>query len=132
MKLLIVTQTLDANDPVLGFFHSWVHALAPKFEKINVIALGVGVHLLPENVRVHSLGKEKGKRSAFSYALSFFSLAWHLQGEYDAVLVHMNQEYILLTGWLWKLLGKRIYMWRNHSAGSFLTDTAAAFCDKIF
>jgi glycosyltransferase involved in cell wall biosynthesis len=132
MKLLIVTQTLDANDPGLGFFHSWVAALAPKFETINVIALGVGAYTLPTNVRVHSLGKEKGRQNAFSYATRFISLAWSLRGEYDAVLVHMNQEYILLTGWLWKVLGKRIYMWRNHSAGSMLTDIAALLCDKIF
>jgi glycosyltransferase involved in cell wall biosynthesis len=44
----------------------------------------------------------------------------------------MNQEYILLAGWLWKLLGKKIYLWRNHYAGSWLTDLAAAFCTKVF
>ncbi len=44
----------------------------------------------------------------------------------------MNQEYILLGGILWQLLGKKIYMWRNHHAGSFLTDIAAKFCNKVF
>jgi glycosyltransferase involved in cell wall biosynthesis len=44
----------------------------------------------------------------------------------------MNQEYILAAGWLWKLLGKKIYMWRNHYAGSALTDIAAWFCTSIF
>ncbi len=53
-------------------------------------------------------------------------------GMYDVVLVHMNQEYILIAGWLWKYWGKPIYMWRNHYAGSWLTDIAAAFCTKVF
>ena len=44
----------------------------------------------------------------------------------------MNQEYILLGGLIWKILGKKIYMWRNHHAGSFLTDIAAMFCEKVF
>jgi glycosyltransferase involved in cell wall biosynthesis len=44
----------------------------------------------------------------------------------------MNQEYILLGGLLWKLWGKKIYMWRNHHSGSILTDIAAGFCKHVF
>jgi glycosyltransferase involved in cell wall biosynthesis len=44
----------------------------------------------------------------------------------------MNQEYILLAGLLWKALGKRIAMWRNHYAGSVLTNIAAWFCVAVF
>ncbi len=44
----------------------------------------------------------------------------------------MNQEYILIAGWIWKLMGKRIYLWRNHYAGSWRTDIAAGFCTKVF
>jgi len=44
----------------------------------------------------------------------------------------MNQEYLLVAGWLWKIFGKKIYFWRNHYEGTFLTDIAAFFCDKIF
>ena len=28
-KLLIVTQAIDLDDPILGFFHHWVEMLAP-------------------------------------------------------------------------------------------------------
>jgi glycosyltransferase involved in cell wall biosynthesis len=44
----------------------------------------------------------------------------------------MNQEYLLVAGWLFKLLGKRVYMWRNHNTGNWLTDVASFFCDKVF
>jgi glycosyltransferase involved in cell wall biosynthesis len=132
MKLLIVTQAVDENDPVLGFFCGWIRALAPRFERVTVIALSKGRYDLPENVSVFSLGKERKARTQSAYALSFLSLAWRARRDYDAVFVHMNQEYILIAGWLWKLLSKRVYLWRNHQAGSFFTDVAAFFCDKIF
>ncbi len=132
MRLLIVTQAMDENDPVLGFFVTWVAALAEKFEHIEVVCLKEGTHALPMNVRVHSLGKENGRHGKFAYALRFMQLAWKLRREYDAAFVHMNQEYVLISGWLWKLLGKRVYLWRNHYAGSVLTDIAAAFCTNVF
>lgn len=132
MRLLIVTQIMDETDPGLGFFTRWVAALAPSYDSVEVICLFEGSHALPGNVRVHSLGKERGETSALLYAIRFKLLAWRLRHEYDAVLVHMNQEYILIAGPLWKMLRKPVYFWRNHYAGSLLTDVAALFCTKIF
>ena len=132
MKLLFITQVVDRNDAVLGAYHGWLVALAPQFEKITVICLKEGEHSLPENVRVFSLGKEHGRVSRSHYAWRFLKIIWRQRGAYDAVFVHMNQEYILIAGWLWKLLGKKIYLWRNHYAGSFLTDVAALFCASVF
>ncbi|MFZ1075519.1 MAG: GtrA family protein [Minisyncoccia bacterium] len=132
MKLLIVTQAVDSENPVLGFFVRWIKELAKHFERVEVICLWEGKHELPANVRVYSLGKERGAVNRAAYSFRFLSLAWHLQRDYDSVFVHMNQEYILIAGWLWGLLGKRIYMWRNHYAGSRETDIAASFCSKVF
>lgn len=132
MKLLVITQALDLDDPLLSVYHSWVEALARKCAQVEVICLKKGRYALPENVTVHSLGKETGTRSALAYARSFFALAWKLRRNYDTVFVHMNQEYVLVGGLLWKLLGKRVYLWRNHYAGSFLTDLAAFWCTNVF
>lgn len=131
MKLLIVTQSVDMEDPVLGFFHNWIKELSKHFESIVVICLKKGVYDLPRNVAVYSLGKEEGK-GRFTYVVRFFTYIFSLRHSYDRVFVHMNQEYILLGGMLWKLLGKRIYMWRNHHAGNVLTDIAAMFCTHVF
>jgi len=131
-KLLFVTQVLDMNDGVLGAYHEWVHELAQHFDRVEVICLAQGEVALPDNVRVHSLGKERGAVPSVVYATRFLRLAWRLRHDYDVVCVHMNQEYILIVGLLWQLLGKRIYMWRNHYAGSWLTDVAASFCTRIF
>ncbi len=131
MKLLIVTQVVDSTDPFLGFFHGWLKELSTRFERIEVICLKEGQHSLPANVRVHSLGKEGGA-SRGKYIVRFLRYVWQLRREYDTVFVHMNQEYILLAGWLWSILGKRIYLWRNHYAGGLLTDVAATFATKVF
>lgn len=132
MRLLVCTQAVDTENPVLGFFHAWLVELAKHVERIEVICLYEGAHELPSNVTVHSLGKERGRAGRVRYASRFLKLAWRLRGAYDAAFVHMNQEYILLAGPLWKLLGKRVYMWRNHYTGSWLTNLAAVFCTAVF
>ncbi len=132
MKLLIITQAVDTEDPVLGFFVRWIEEFSKRVEHTEVICLKVGRSDLPTNVRVHSLGKERGAASRATYVWRFLSLAWRLRDDYNVVFVHMNQEYLFIAGWLWKLLGKRVYLWRNHYAGSMLTDVASAFCTKVF
>ncbi len=131
MRLLVVTQVIDTEDPVLGFFHEWVRVFAPQYESIQVICLKKGKYDLPKNVTVYSLGKEEGV-SKYTYVVRFVSYIWKHRTEYDAVFVHMNQEYILLAGWFWNLLKKPVYLWRNHYQGSWLTDLAASFCTKVF
>lgn len=128
-----MTQKIDIDDPVLGFFHRWVEEFSKNFEEITVICLQKGKYNLPSNLKVLSLGKEK--LSAFrkiKYIFRFYKYIFGERKNYDAVFVHMNQEYVLLGGIFWKLFRKNIYMWRNHNSGSFLTDIASAFCAKVF
>lgn len=143
MKLLLITQKVDKNDDLLGFVHGWIGELAKKYEKLTVICLFCGAYDLPQNVRVLSLGKEKTRNFQFSiftfqffrkvrYAIKFYEHILRERKNYDRVFVHMNQEYILLGGIFWKLMGKKIYFWRNHPNGNFLTDIAAWLSDKIF
>jgi glycosyltransferase involved in cell wall biosynthesis len=131
MKLLILTQKVDVKDPVLGFFHRWVVEFAKYFESIIVICLSEGEHSLPKNVRVLSLGKENGE-SFFKYIRNFFRFIVCERENYDAIFVHMNQEYVLLGSVFWKIFGKKVTMWRNHHAGNFLTRTAVVMCDRVF
>ncbi len=131
MRLLVITQKINRADPVLGFFHRWVEEFSKRLTSVVVVCLQKGDYDLPGNVAVLSLGKEKWKSSLkYVFLLFYFSIRYF--NRYDAVLVHMNQEYILAAGWLWKLLGKKVYMWRNHYSGSMLTDISAMFCTKIF
>lgn len=131
MKLLIATQAVDIHDPVLGFFHEWLVAFSAKFDAIEVICLREGKHALPENVRVHSLGKEAGG-GKMTYALRFLSHIWKLRSSYDAVLVHMNPEYVILGGVWWKLWKKKMYLWYNHPKGGVRLWLAMLFADVVF
>jgi glycosyltransferase involved in cell wall biosynthesis len=131
-RVLIITQVMDRNHPVLGFFVRWVEAIAHEADAVTVICLQKGENIgLPESVRVLSLGKEEGT-TKLQRIKRLFSYVWEYRRDYDSVLVHMNQEYILLCGWLWKLLGKRVAMWRNHHEGTMLTRLAGWMCDVVY
>lgn len=113
MRLLILTQKIDRNDDLLGFMHGWVAEFARQCKEVTVIALGVGEYRLPENVRVFSLGKERSP-SRIKYLVNFYRHICSERERYDAVFVHMNHEYVLLGGFLWRVLGKRVALWYAH------------------
>jgi hypothetical protein len=60
MHLVVLTQVLDRDDAVLGFFHGWCEAFAEHVTRLTVVAQRVGDVQLPGNVDVRSLGKERG------------------------------------------------------------------------
>lgn len=131
MKILVITQAVDVHNTTLGFFTRWLEEFSVRFESVTVVCLYEGEHNLPKNVRVHSLGKEKGN-SRLKYITTFFTHIWELRNEYDVVFVHMNQEYIVLGGLLWKILGKEIFFWRNHPYGNMWTRIAVCFSNQVF
>lgn len=114
-NILIVTQKVDISDPILGFFHRWIEEFSKHVEQVTVIALGVGKYQLPANVRVFSLGKERGV-SRVGYILNFYRLIWRERKNYDVVFVHMNPEYVVLGGICWRLWSKRVALWYTHKS----------------
>lgn len=129
MKLLVITQKVNENDPILGFFCKWIEKFAKYFDKAEVIALEIGKYNLPVNVSLHSLGKEQG----YGKLRCILQLAaYSLQLKYDFVFVHMNPEYIALFGWYWKLRGKRTALWYTHKSVTWWLRVAEKFADKIF
>lgn len=131
MKLLVLTQKVDKNDDLLGFFHNWLIKLASRFDFITVIALGVGEYDLPQNIKVLSLGKEKSQNK-LNYIKNFYKYIFENKANYDAILVHMNAEYVVLGGIWWRLWGKKVALWCNHAYGSMAGKIAAGWADKIF
>lgn len=131
MKLLIVTQKMDINDPILGFFHRWVEEFAKHFEFIIVICLYKGEHTLPPNVRVLSLGKEDGV-SRLKYLTRFYKYIWTERNNYNAVFVHMNQIYVILGGIFWRLFKKRVALWYTHKNVTISLRIAAQLAHTIF
>jgi glycosyltransferase involved in cell wall biosynthesis len=131
MRLLIITQKVDKDDPILGFFHRWIIEFAKHAEHIHVICLEEGKHSLPSHVEVHSLGKEK-KQPRIQYLVRFYRYIWKYRNEFSHVFVHMNQMYVLLGGILWRLLGKRTALWYAHGSVSLSLRVAEKIVHRIF
>jgi len=131
MKLLIITQKVDKNDPILGFFHRWIIEFAKYCEQVIVICLQKGEYDLPSNVRIISLGKEKGV-SKIKYIYNFYRYIWQERKNYDSVFVHMNPEYLVLAGFWWRLTGKKIALWYTHRQVNLRLRIAEKFAQIIF
>ena len=88
MRLLIITQKVDKNDDILGFFHRWILEFAKHYESVTVICLEEGDHdfysvknakfrsknsaeFSGTGIKVLSLGKEIGG-SKISYIFNFY------------------------------------------------------------
>ena len=130
MRLLVVTQAVNLDNQAMGFFHGWIEELAKYSETIHVICLEEGRRTLSPHVHVHSLGKEGG-RSRLKYIFRFYRYIFSLRNDYDVVLVHMNSEYVVLGGLFWKMMGKRIVLWRNHKMRDLYTWIAVHFASKV-
>lgn len=131
MKLLIITQKVDRQDPILGFFHSWIQEFAQHCEQVTVIGQSVGEYQFSVNVTVHSLGKEKGA-TRFQQILRFWSLQRKLRKDYDTVLVHMTPVWVVLGFLHWKLLRKPVFLWYEARGGGWALPLSLLFVRKVF
>ncbi|OGM95826.1 MAG: hypothetical protein A3B86_00220 [Candidatus Yanofskybacteria bacterium RIFCSPHIGHO2_02_FULL_38_22b] len=131
MNLLIVTQKVDENDQLLGFFIEWLKLFAKKFEKVTILCLEKSEYNLPENVSVISLGKDRGV-SKLRQLFNFYFLIFTLRTEYHSVLVHMNPIWAALGGIVWKILNKKLYLWYTHKSVTLKLKIAEKFTNKIF
>lgn len=130
-KLLVVTQVMDINHPILGFFHRWVEEFSKHYEQVQVICLQKGKYNLPANVTVYSLGKEE-RKGRLTYLWRFYKYIWQLRHEYHHVFVHMNQIYVILGAPFWRAVDKRVGLWYAHGAVSLSLRIAVKFSHSIF
>lgn len=131
MKLLICTQAVDKNHPILGFFHRWIEEFAKHCEEVHVICLQKGEYTLPSNVHVYSLGKEEEKGKLIQL-YRFYKYICELHKRYDSVFVHMNQIYVILGALVWGFMGKHIGFWYAHGSVSVSLWIAEKITNVIF
>ena len=124
MRILIVTQRLDAEHDVLGFFAGWVEALAAAADRVEVVAQWVGEHPFAAATPVHSLGKEGGAGKLRQLA-RLERVLWRRlirRRAVDLVFCHMCPEYVPLCYPLARLgnandmVGTAIFLASNASA----------------
>ena len=130
MRILVVTQAVDADSSTLGFFVEWLREFSRQCDEVAVIGLAVGRHDLPPNVRVLSMGKEKGAGKL----ARLFAFWKHLRAELpkiDGVFIHMCPEY-LIAGWPF-IAARRAptMLWYAHRQASLRLRLGAALADVI-
>ena len=94
MRVLILTQRIDLDDPILAFIHKWIEKLAQRVESLYCVGLAVGRHSLDQfGVKVFSLGKERGYRffPDLRYLLNLYRILREIErdGGADIIFSHM-------------------------------------------
>lgn len=133
MNLLMITRKVDRDDSHAGHTYVWVrelaHQLAPG--RLEVLCLQQGnIQGLPDNVRVTSLGKERGVGRLQRW-VNFFLLVPRLVRRSDAVFCHQNPEYTIAVWPLAKVFRKRIVTWYTHGSVTWKTRAVAKLANVI-
>ncbi len=130
MRVLILTQKIDRNDEILGFFLVWIEKLAQKLDSIQILTLYHRPSTLPDNVSVFSLGKERNGNKIIWF-LRYLKLTPFLVRNNDVILVHMIPLYtILIAPWA-IIFHKPIIFWYAHGKTSLYLRLAKILAEKI-
>ncbi len=131
MKLLFLTQVLDADDAVLGFVVRWIQGLARHFEEVRVIALEVGeTRGLPDNASWREVGR-RGVVGRYLRYRRHLSEALGREG-FGAVLAHMVPRYALIAARPARRSGAGLYLWYTHKGVDDRLRRAVAAVDRAF
>ena len=125
MRLCIVTQRVDADDPALGATVAKIRALAPLVDELVVLALDARPTELPENVRVRTFGggSQAGRGLRLVTAL--------IRARPDAVVAHMAPIYAVLAAAVTKPRRLPLLLWFTHWRASRLLRLAERLSTKV-
>lgn len=114
-RLLLFNLRTDADDHILGFTTRWINALAPHYAGIDVITMHAGRIATAPNVRVYSLGRERGY-GPLQRVLSFYFIliGLLLRHRYVAAFAHMTPLFAAMAGPLLWLFRVRTMLWYTH------------------
>lgn len=131
MRLLFLTQVVDAQDAVLGFVPRWLAGLAQHCEHVRAITLEAGdLSTLPGNVDVRVVGR-RGRLWRWLRYRQFLREALREEG-FDAVLAHMVPRYALVAAGPARRSGARVYLWYTHAGVDRRLLAAVEAVEKVF
>jgi glycosyltransferase involved in cell wall biosynthesis len=119
LRLLVFNLATDTEHQVLGFTTQWLNALAPFCETIDVVTMQSGRIAVADNVRVFSVGKEKGYSEA-RRLVNFYAILTRLllTRRYDVCFAHMMPLFAVMgSAWL-KIARVPIVLWYTHRQNS--------------
>lgn len=96
MRVLMLTQELNYESPVVLVAHDWAAALAKRVSRLVIGAAKVGRVDLPPNVGVISFGKESGaSRLQIGLRMAVTVARLAMRRQVDMVFVHMVPKHAL-------------------------------------
>ena len=132
MRILLFNLATDADDPILGFATRWIGALAKRVEFIHVITMRAGRFDVPGNVRVESVGKEKGYSEARRLVEFYRLLLRALREDHiDACFSHMITLFTVLAAPVLKSKGIPIVTWYAHPSITPILKAAHFLSDRM-
>ena len=132
MRLLLFNLATDEDDPILGFTTRWIRALAARVDFIHVITMRMGKLDLPDNVRVYSVGKERGY-SEPRRVLEFYKILGRILREdsIDVCFSHMIPIFTVLAAPVLKIKGIPIVTWYAHAEVTRTLKVAHRLSDRM-
>jgi glycosyltransferase involved in cell wall biosynthesis len=128
VKLIVITQRVDPDDPALGATVPMLRALAARVDELVVLTLVSRPADLPANVRVRTIAAPvqvlRGARLAAA-------LAVEIRTRPAAVLAHMAPIYAVLSAPLARPLGVPVLLWFTHWRRSRLLEVAERLSTRV-
>lgn len=115
MRILVFNLVMDVNHPILGFTTRWIEALAHKTEHVYVVTMYAGKVVVPSNVQVYSVGRERGY-SKQRRVLNFYKHLFHIlrNERVNACFSHMIPILSILAAPILRPLHIPIITWFAH------------------
>jgi glycosyltransferase involved in cell wall biosynthesis len=131
-RLLVFNLMTDADHPVLGFTTNWLNALAERCDSLDVITMQMGRLAVADNVRVYSVGKERGY-SEPRRAIEFYRILARLLAEngYQACFAHMMPLFALMGSPLLRPRRIPITLWYAHKSVTRILRAAEKQVDHV-
>jgi glycosyltransferase involved in cell wall biosynthesis len=132
MRLLLFNLVTDLDNPTQGFNTGWIRALARRVEFIHVITMRAGHVEVPGNVRVYSVGKEKGY-SEPRRVIEFYRLLFRIlrENRIDACFSHMIPIFTILAAPVLRPKSIPLVTWYAHRQVTPTLKLAHHFSDRI-
>lgn len=128
MRLVVVTQRVDPDDPALGATVPMLRALAARVDELVVLTLASREAGLPANVRVKSIAAPNQALRGLRFAAA---LAPELRTRPVAVLAHMSPIYAVLAAPLARPLRVPLLLWFTHWRGSRMLRAAERVSTRV-
>lgn len=132
MRILWFNLATDCDDPILASGARWIDEVARRVERVDVVTMRQGRTIPRDNVRVHSVGKEKGY-SELRRALEFYVALCRVRraGPIDVCFAHMMPVFAAMAAPILKPSRVPIVLWYAHPSLNPVLRLAHHAADRV-